>query len=321
VVEAGILPYVPPRLRPPLRAALPASGAPGWLEVRLRAGLPLGLVTERGDLWVAEGGPAPGPEQALCCEPEDVSRAVELITQASVYAWEEELARAFCTLPGGHRAGLCGRALLAGAAVRGQKAWTSVSLRVARAVPGAADGLLSALRARRPGPPPGLLLYGPPGCGKTTVLRDLVRQLSAGRPDLGLPPLRVGVVDERSEIAACADGRPQFDLGPRTDVLDGWPKPEGLLALLRAMGPELLACDELGGPGDAEAVAEAGRCGVPVVATAHGGSPQDLLRRPGLRAVLAAGVFPLAAALRPDRRLGALSALGGAGEAAAWETA
>ena len=301
-VEAGLLAYLPPRLRVPLQAALPAApGDARWLEVRLRRGVPIGLVTDRGDRWIGPGGPCPAAT-AWRCEAEDVSRTVQLVTRASVYAWEDELAQGFCTLPGGHRAGLAGRALHRQGAVTGQKDFSSICLRVARAIPGASEPLLRVL-ARAARSLPSALIFGPPGCGKTTLLRDLCRQLSGGRPDLGLAPRRVGIVDERSELAGSVDGCPQFDLGPRTDVLDGWPKAEGLLALVRGLGPEVAACDELGGAADAAAVAEAGRCGVTLLATAHGGSVRDLLARPGLRSALDTGAFALAARLGTDRRL------------------
>ena len=310
--EAQALAFVAPRVRLLLQRVLPTS-RPGarWLEIRLRLGGPIGVVTEAGDLWVGETGAVPVGAAAACAE-EDLRRTLQLITGSSVYAWEDELGQGFCTLPGGHRAGLCGRAVCRQGRIRTQKAFGSINLRIARAVPGVAEPLLAQLGGRS-GALPSLLLFGPPGSGKTTVLRDLCRQLSTGRPDHGLRPRRVAIVDERSEIAACAEGRPQFDLGPRVDVLDGAPKAEGLGLLIRAMGPEVVACDEIGGPADAHALREAARSGVAVLATAHAGSAADLRRRPALRAALAAGAFDLVCELRPDRGLGVPLALSGAG--------
>lgn len=299
------LAFLPPRFRPALGRCADVVPVANWLEVRFGIGAPLVIVTGSGDLWVGEGGRAPEAGLAIRAGATDVAQAVQLVTRGSLYAWERELAEGFCTLPGGHRVGLAGRARTDGRQVIGQTQFSSINLRLARAVPGAADALLAALgRSWR-----GVLIFGPPASGKTTVLRDLCRQLSAGRPDLGVPPRRVVVIDERGEIGALADGQPQFDLGPRTDVLDAWPKMDGILAAIRALGPQVIACDELGGTAEAEAVAEAARCGVGVLATAHAGTLADLQGRSQLSGLVASGAFQLAARLNADRSLGGITDL------------
>ena len=129
------------------------------------------------------------------------------------------------------------------------------------------------------------LILSLPGWGKTTLLRDLIRCLSSGE---GCPPHRVGVADQRRELGS---GTLRQDLGPRTDVMENCPKAQGLLMLLRAMSPQVLAADEITAPEDIAAVEQAAGCGVSLLVTAHGRDRADLDRRPLYRDLLALGVF------------------------------
>ena len=187
---------------------------------------------------------------------EEIGRTLSLVSDCSYYALESEFANGYITIPGGHRVGLTGQAAVwADGTVRIRDV-SGLSFRIARAVKGAGARLAREL-AGPYGRLASTLIVSPPGAGKTTLLRDLCRISGEGMPEAGIRPSQVGIVDERSEIAACYGGIPQHDVGPRADVLDRCPKARGIMMVMRSMGPEVIATDELGGEEDARAVAAA----------------------------------------------------------------
>jgi stage III sporulation protein AA len=297
--EAEILPLLAPRLGQLIRLAVRRLTAP-LEEIRVREGRPLQLVFAGSDAFVLpDGALTPDPTRAATPDHDDLLRTFQLMAQGSVYAWEDEVRSGFLTLRGGHRVGLAGRAVTEEGRIRTLKQVASLNIRIAREVQGAAGPLLP--RVLKAGRPLSTLIISPPQAGKTTILRDLVRQISTGVPALGLKGCKVGLVDERSEVAGCAAGVPQRDVGPRTDVLDGCPKAEGLMLLIRALSPDVVAVDEIGRTADADAVMEALHAGVAVLATAHGHGLEDIGRRPALAALLQAGAFQRAAILGRSR--------------------
>ena len=151
-----------------------------------------------------------------------------------------------------------------------------INIRLAHQIPGCAAKVMPYIR--RKDWVAHTLIISPPRCGKTTLLRDIIRQLSNGSQ--GFSGLTVGVVDERSELAGCYQGIPQNDLGMRTDVLDGCPKAEGMRMLIRSMSPAVVAVDELGKEEDYKAVETVIHCGCKLIATAHGNSMEDVLSQP-----------------------------------------
>jgi len=289
ILASYILPILPEHLRG-LLSGLPSHIYATLEEIRLSVGAPLFITVDSGDHPVSpEGRLVKTPQEAYRVTKDDVSQVFELVTGSSVYAWEEEIASGFLTLPGGHRVGIAGRAVLEGGTIKTLKHISGLNLRLGREVKGAADGILRHIL--RAGAMSNTLVVSPPRCGKTTLLRDIVRQLSHGVPSLGLRGLRVGLVDERSEIASSYQGRPQKDVGPRTDVLDRCPKATGIMMLIRSMSPEVVATDEIGSFRDAEAIEEALSAGVRILASAHGSGVEDIASRPGLRPVVATGAF------------------------------
>jgi len=264
---------LPSRLR---QAALelPAELRNGAEELRLRTG---------GDLTALVGD----EEISLCggVTAEELETLCDIAADFSRYAAMETLREGYLSVRGGFRLGLCGTVVMKDGAASNLKHLTSAALRIGREYPGIAEPLLP--RLLEGGRFSNTLLLSPPGGGKTTLLRDLVRLLSVGGR-------RVALVDERGEVAVCHQGKPQMDVGPRTDVLDGCPKAIGIPMVLRAMNPQIIAVDEITLREDIRAMAMAAGCGVGLLATVHAGSVEELLERPLYRELLEHRVFRLA---------------------------
>uniref|UniRef100_A0A7C1IXJ2 Stage III sporulation protein AA n=1 Tax=Ammonifex degensii TaxID=42838 RepID=A0A7C1IXJ2_9THEO len=310
-----VLAFFPPSLRAVLA---PLTVWDEIEEIRLKAERPLLLRLLRGDSFVsAQGLLTKQEDHAYRVSAAEIAKVLNLACGASLYAFADEMRNGFLTLEGGHRLGLTGRAVVEGGSVRTLRHIAGLNFRVAREVRGSADPLLPFVLAERPPRVLHTLIVSPPRCGKTTVLRDLIRQISDGVPALSFPGVTVALVDERSEVAACHRGVPQFDVGVRTDVLDACPKAEGIRLLIRAFGPEVVAADEIGRAADARAIEDALNAGVKVVATAHAASLEELRRRPFFRHLFALGVVERFIFLRRGAKPGEVSAvLDGAGQPA-----
>ncbi|MFX3633607.1 MAG: stage III sporulation protein AA [Candidatus Pristimantibacillus sp.] len=282
---------------------LPNAAIEQLEEIRIREGRPLEIGIRGQSRFAATDGTLRLTADGAYKPTADICRKLlERITNYSLYAMEEELKRGFITVAGGHRIGLAGRTVLDSGSVRGIRDIGAFNIRIAREVVGSANQLLPKLLDRNRKTIQSTLILAPPQQGKTTIVRDIARSVSYGlwgqSHAAGWQGRKVGIVDERSEIAACVRGIPTFDIGPRTDVMDACPKAEGMMMLLRSMSPEVMVADEIGRPEDGEAIREASHAGVSVIATAHAYDLQDARGRPVLRNLLEDGTFSLIVELR-----------------------
>ncbi len=248
-------------------------------EIRFRVGRPVTLHTPtRVDLLEHNGKP-------VITEKVDIEESYRRICDYSLYSHQEEIRNGYITIQGGHRVGISGTAVLQQDKIATLREISSLNIRIARQIYGAADKLLQRIG---PNIVQGLLIAGPPSCGKTTLLRDLVRQLANG-VDGQLK--KVAVIDERGELAGVYCGIPQHDLGICTDILDHYPKGEGILQAVRSLSPQFIVCDELGGQADLEGVQQGLHSGTVTISTVHAGNLQDLLRKKQGKALLTSQAF------------------------------
>lgn len=233
-------------------------------EIRIRIGQTIYLYCNENELGIY------GKKNRVI--PEDIQEMLAYISQYSLYAYEYEVKQGFITIQGGHRVGLVGQAIIEENRIKNLKNISSLNIRVAHQVRGCSHSVVPYLIER--GRLLNTLFIAPPKCGKTTMLRDVIRYISNHLH------MTVGVVDERSELAACYHGVPQNDLGCRTDILDACPKVDGLLMLVRSMSPQVVVVDEIGGRDEIETLEYAMCCGCVVIASVHGMDWKDIQRKP-----------------------------------------
>lgn len=266
-----VLALLPDRLRRSM-PILPPEEMTRVEEIRLRAGRPMMLTVSGGARYLD------GPE----VEQNELEYLLQKASKWSVHTVLEQLREGYMTVEGGHRIGVAGTAVMEAGRVRTLRDIFSVNIRVARQIKGCARNVICGMKTGSA--VKNTLILAPPGVGKTTLLRDMVRTLSEAG-------LRVAVADERGEVAAVWKGRAQMDLGGCTDVLTGCPKGQAVQMLLRGMNPQVIAFDEITAPEDVRAVEQSVGCGAAVLATAHAEQVADLRRRSVYRALLEGGVF------------------------------
>ena len=267
-----------------LLGAIPDSAGEKINEIRFRSGGAVTLETVKEPYYITRGGrlTVSYGDSLLTADSRDMQDIVFSLSRRSVHTYQDMIAKGFIPLHNGCKAGVAGCAVLRDGAVSSVSSFNSVNIRVSREIYGCCENVLASVGDCR-----SFLLVGPPLSGKTTILRDICRELSGGGK---LHPLKTAVIDERDEIASRAFSEGN-DVGIHTDVLSLYPKPAGMETALRMLSPDVIILDEIGGEAEANAMLSAMNSGVGFIATAHGASADEVLRRPNIKKLTDSGVF------------------------------
>lgn len=286
-----ILPYLPTDIAG-LIAKLVSNERIEPEEVRLRGGAPLTVSIWGESCFVTPtGGVTNYESDAYTVSAEEVQAAFGRVCENSLYAHLEEVKQGFITIRGGHRIGICGKAVCEGKEIKTFREISSLNYRIAHQMIGLADGVID--KIIKNDTLKSTLLIAPPQMGKTTLLRDIIRQVS----NRGF---KCGVADDRGELAAMYMGLPYNDIGAQTDVIDGAPKAEAVELLLRTMSPFVIASDEIASEADVAALRKAAGTGVKIIASTHGESIDEVCKRKILQPMFDDGIFEGAIVIRRD---------------------
>lgn len=247
-------------------------------EIRLRLHQPIELIFHHKVEWL---------DDHTLFQKDDSLYVLNQLSEHSLYRMEKELQEGYITIEGGHRIGLAGKVTLKNNVDAQLHRITFYNIRIAKEVIGVAAPIIPYLYEQQT--VQNTLIIGPPKTGKTTIIRDVARLISSGVQSY--EPAKVGVIDERSEIAAAMEGVPQHQVGSRTDVMDACPKVTGMMMMIRSMSPEVLIMDEIGKEADVHAMMEAILSGVSIICTIHGQSLPSILKRPSMQQLFHHNVF------------------------------
>lgn len=260
-------------------------------EIRLRSNKPLALKI--------------GQEMRMIehiVSQQEIMQSFERICENSVYSYRRQICDGYITIKGGNRVGIVGSAVVDNEKVININYISSLNFRIAKQRIGCSNKIIKDIIDFKNNNIYNTLIVSPPGCGKTTLLRDIVRNVSDGINAIGFKGKTVGVVDERGEIAAMYKGIPQNDIGVRTDVIDNMPKPEAMRMLVRSMSPDIIACDEIGSLEDVKAIDYAMYSGVKGIFTAHGKDIEEINKNSEISILLKKSVFERIILLNPRKR-------------------
>lgn len=275
----SILQYFPNNIKETILQAISISLGEFVEEIRIRQSRPITLKIGQ-EVMVLEH----------VITKEEINEIFERICENSIYSYKKEICEGFITIKGGHRVGITGTAVI-DEKIKNINYISSLNFRIAREKKGSSKEIIKHVINQNENTIFNTLIISPPGGGKTTVLRDILRNLSNGIKELNFSPKVVGLVDERGEIAATYKGEPQKDVGIMTDVMSNFPKSIGMKMLIRSMSPQIIACDEIGGIEDIQAIKVAICSGVKGIFTAHGRNLEELIQNPELNHLITENII------------------------------